>query len=114
VSIRNRLARLEAGAPDPLADSQRFEVRRLAAEAAVRRNIEAANLVRKMYFPDGPLGEPLDTRIRIENMRDLVAVERSLEENERGAAIVRGLIANGVLEDAETFLKGLGIDIGRV
>ena len=91
-NIKQRLAKLEAGAPDPLHDVHRFEVRRLSAEVAVRRNTEAANVLRKMYCPDGPLGEPRDTGIRIVNMADLIRVERSIDAHERAAVLMRDLV----------------------
>jgi hypothetical protein len=58
----------------------------------VRRNIEAASALREMHCPDGPLGEPRDTGIRIENMADLAWVERNIDAHERAAALMRDLV----------------------
>lgn len=97
--LRRRLGRLEAGEPE--ADRRRFEQRRLAAEAAVRAGIDSVNDLNATFG----VGAPRDTTVHIENLRQLVAVEKSIAEHRRGEAFVRRVIARGTLPGSEAFAR---------
>lgn len=87
-NIKARLARLEAGQPDPLSKSSRFEVRRLRAEETIRQSIEALHVQQRYLFPELTTGG--HTVPRIQNLKELVVVERSIEETERSLAFLLG------------------------